>query len=468
MVEREASGGGESAARGESVAAPRRPVGLFAALAALAISVGAAWQQEGLAHHLAGHRLRAMAQPLERLKLQTLTFQRTAFESDRMLPVYGSSELFCCGASYRPSRIFASEPTGFNAFSIGMPGAGDLLFALSLGALGKAIEGKKVVVIDSPPWFFNRNGINPGWYIGLFSSEIAYMFIFEAPISLELREIAARRMLDYPKTLEPHPLLRAAVRELADPTPLHLATYHALRPLGRLAAWIERVNDASQTRRFVHRHKSWKPVPYPYRRTLDWVGVTTEATQLAERNDTTNPFGFPDDSFQQMVKKEQGRVQQAIAVYRSGGTNRDGRLLPEPPDWTAEMQASVEWTDLRLVIGILRELGAHPLIVGLPMPGPYDDYTELSPRLRRVFYDRWDAAVRGTGIPWVDLRDADEDPFFLTDSGAHLSPRGWVFADRMLDMFWHGSTIDEMRAELTTLAEQVPAPAVRVTRVVAP
>ena len=40
----------------------------------------------------------------------------------------------------------------------------------------------------------------------------------------------------------------------------------------------------------------------------------------------------------------------------------------------------------------------------------------------------------------------------MTDTGGHFSPRGWVFADRALDMFWHDRSIDEIRSALAALA----------------
>jgi len=46
----------------------------------------------------------------------------------------------------------------------------------------------------------------------------------------------------------------------------------------------------------------------------------------------------------------------------------------------------------------------------------------------------------------------------MTDTGAHFSPRGWLFADRALDMFWHAKSNDEIHAALDTLAQEVPPP----------
>ena len=90
------------------------------------------------------------------------------------------------------------------------------------------------MLVDAPVWFANTDAVNAASYAGNFSPAIADAFIFDSPISLSLREAAARRMLAYPETLAGRPLLRAAVENLADPTPLHLAAYYALLPLGRI------------------------------------------------------------------------------------------------------------------------------------------------------------------------------------------------------------------------------------------
>ena len=71
--------------------------------------------------------------------------------------------------------------------------------------------------------------------------------------------------------------------------------------------------------------------------------------------------------------------------------------------------------------------------------------------------------MRKLGVPWLDFRSADEDVFFMTDTAAHFSPRGWIFADRALDMFWHGKSDGEIRATLDTLAQQVPPPPTATT-----
>src|SRR5262249_43291280 len=161
--------------------AARRLVVIPAALLAIAIAVCVAWTAQVAVLRAAVRSVGAVARVRDPIKHLTLTFQRAAFESGHMLPVYGTSELYCCGHPYRPTQLFASEPTGFDAFAIGRWGMGNLLFMQTFGALGHTLEGRKLVLIDSPPWFSNSYEAEARSYAGNFSPEIAGTFIFESP-----------------------------------------------------------------------------------------------------------------------------------------------------------------------------------------------------------------------------------------------------------------------------------------------
>jgi D-alanine transfer protein len=446
---------------GDQVGAPEhRPVGILAALLALAIAVGVACAGRLYARRLAARHAHGVAGAAGAIKSQTLILQRAAFANAHLLPVYGSSELYCCGDPYRATQVFASEPTGFDAFAVGQAGVANLLFMEAFGALGHALDAKKLVLLDSPPWFAAREDYRAAAYASNFSSEIAEAFVFTAPVSDGLREAGARRMLGYPQTLQGNLVLRLSVRALARPTLLHRALYRTLAPLGRVEEWVEESRDAVRTLLFIRRYQQDPAGSTARPARLDWVALAASATQIAASRDTTNPFGLSDDAYRQMLQGKRGRstVENALAAYRAGITNRDGQLYPAPADWQARMPHSPEWTDLRLATAVLSELGAEPFILTMPLNGFYHDYTPLSAPARRAYYDRWEHVVRRTGFPWLDFRAADEDPYFMSDSGGHLGPRGWIFADRALDMFWRGRPIDEIRDAVTALAARVPSP----------
>src|SRR5262245_5756264 len=211
--------GGVPGGIGPTAAAVRPPVGVLAAVLAIAIAVTVSWSWQRDAFHLASRYQRSVAGLRAPIKFLSLPFQQAALAGGHSLPIYGSSELYCCGDPYRPTQLFASQPTGFDVLALGRYGIGNLLYAETFGALGHTLEGKRLVFIASPPWFSNATGADLRSYALTSSPEIAETFIFGSPISLPLREAIARRMLDFPQTLDDDPVLGTAVRALADPTP---------------------------------------------------------------------------------------------------------------------------------------------------------------------------------------------------------------------------------------------------------
>ena len=433
----------------------RRPDGIIAALLAIAITAGAGWGIRRYATRLAAREVQSVAACDVRFRDQTLTLQRAALASGRLLPIYGSSELFCCGSPFRPTQVFASRPTAFGVLPIGRAGTSDLFFMQTFAALGHSLRGRKLVLSASPPWFSQRDGPDSKQYASNFLPELAYTFMFEAPISRQLRRAGARRMLAYPETLE-NTVLRVAAEDIVHPTGMHHAAYLALAPAGHVMAWILHVLDAGRTIALIWSRPQFCSRPSSSSMIPDWEGMAAFATQLAEEHDTTNPFGFPDSTYGELLRGR-SKVPDALELYQSGGTNRDGTLLPPPTKWKLTMSHSTEWTDLRLALHALRELGARPLVWTVPLPGAFDNYTPLSVVARRSYYDRYEHIVEAAGVPWLDFQAQEEDPYFVTDPDSHLSARGWVFADRALDMFWHGRSSTEIRSSLSTLATQVPS-----------
>jgi poly-D-alanine transfer protein DltD len=434
----------------------RCPDGIVALALAIVVAGGAAWGLRAYAWRLAQAHVRIATTGTLPLKYQTLTLQRAALASGRVLPLYGSSELTCCGSPYRATELFASEPTGFGVFAVGRAGTADLFFTLTFAALGPALDGRAVVVSDSPSWFRTRRGVSPAEWQSNFLPEVAYAFVFDAPISRHLRKVGAWQMLAYRDTLRDDPLLRLSVEDVVHPTPVARVEAAALAPLGRLAIEALEAQDALRTVAIM----GWKPwlTPEPPARaqSLDWPRLASLATKIAKGRDTTNPFGFTDDTF----AKLQGRFafERALALYRAGRTNRDGLILPPPTAPEAVMDGSAEWENLRLALGVLREVHARPLVWTLPLPGFYDDYTQWSAAARERYYERYDHVVEHAKVAWLDFRAHEDDRYFVADPGSHLSPRGWIVADRALDMFWHRQSLDEIRAALAALAPTPPPP----------
>src|SRR5262245_22785389 len=324
MLDTESSGG-------TGVPSDRFPVGILAALLAVGIAVGAGGLARVLVRRTARRDVHRVAADSATVKFQSLFLQRAALEDDRLLPVYGSSELYCCGDPYRATQVFADQPTGFDAFAVGQAGIANLLFMQMFGALGTSLHGKRIVIVGSPPWYNAGASYRQNAYDTNFSREVAEAFIFDSPISPSLRQAAARQMLAYPRSLDGNLLLRLGVESLARPTGLHRLTYGALAPLGRIEAWIDESHGAIRTLLYLRHHAGRRATPV-VAQDLDWVALATDATNIAVRRNTTNPFGIPDATYRLMVEGKRPRdvFDGALATFRAGVTNHDGQLFPFP------------------------------------------------------------------------------------------------------------------------------------------
>ena len=100
---------------------------------------------------------------------------------------------------------------------------------------------------------------------------------------------------------------------------------------------------------------------------------------------------------------------------------------------------SKEWSDLNILLEILKEMGAQPLIMSRPINGPIWQAFGVSKKARQVYYDRLQNIVVDTyGMPLVDFENHDGDQYFSIDSLSHTSRLGWAYVDQTLDAFFHG------------------------------
>ena len=414
-------------------------VGIAAAAIAIALAVGCLCRYQMRAQGLADSWAHDLAPVDLRVKTQTLTMQRAGFRQADLLPIYGTSELYCCGLPFNGPDFFWHEPTGFELYAVGEPVTGDLYFAQAFAALGGAIRGKKVVISDSP-WFLNPGGIAPAPYDHTFSPEVALVFTYDAPISLPVREAIARRMLTYPETLQGRPLLSLGVRLLGHGTFRALAAYELLDPLGRLDAWIAQLYDARQTISALDtvQQKGWRAQVARQPHAVDWPAELALADRVTRSRADNNPFGVDNAVWTKCTDLEPTRqCASALAVYRAGRTNHGGAVYPYPAAWVRSSDTSAEWTDLALELQVLHELGAQPFAYMVPLHGTYADFTSLDAAARQTMYDHYAAVTADAGVPSTEFAAHDDDPYFVGSYG-HFSPRGWVYADLTLDLFWHG------------------------------
>jgi D-alanine transfer protein len=342
--------------------------------------------------------------------------QAEAFRQPDLLPIYGSSELIWRSyqGEFNGSQLFRDYPTGFALFPVGKPGTPPLVILQDLAAIGRDLQGKKVAISLSPSWLLHSSSDDHGFYAGNFSRLHAGELAFSTELSLDLKQAAARRMLQFPETLADDPLLKLALERLADGSPRSRVLYYATLPLGKLENLVLRLQDHWETLALIRSQPDLDPDVPRQTGQLDWSQLRSRAERISR-----------------LVAGK--RTRKTPAQPSPDLTREDDKFLQT-------VRQSPVWTDVDLLMRGLVELGARPLILSQPLAGPYFDRLGVHQSVRDAFYGRFHEVTQPYGVPVVDFADHDEDRYFVVDARSHLSAEGWLYYDEMLDAFYHGAS----------------------------
>ncbi len=368
------------------------------------------------AERLEAETVRALPFQIFTQKSVGVALQRQAIDQPDMLLLLGSSELR--GDNSVAPKFFAAAPTGFVVFGAGLHAANTLVYAQQLASLGSELRGKKVVLSLSPG-FFLLPMLEKDAYAFNFSRLHSYDLAFSTDLSWETKRIAARRMLQYPATLNKDQFLRNALNALNRNELVDQAQYWLMFPLGRLQTVILRLQDHWATVSYIRSQKNLA-APAPKPQAINWKLAADAATQEYVAVAKTNEFGIAD------------------AYWKTSGAEwlkLEDTLSDE--DFVSELSKSAEWTDLDLMLRILKELGAEPLVLSQPIKGTFYNYMGVSAQARAAYYDRLEQSVGSYGYPVQDFRKYDEDLWFSSDWLGHMSAKGWVYFNKAIDDFYH-------------------------------
>jgi D-alanine transfer protein len=345
--------------------------------------------------------------------LRSLVMERCAFRQADLLPLYGSSELIK-PVPNRPTELFRDYPTGFSIFPVGKPGTYPIIMLQHLVGVGPELRGRKVAVSISAGWF-RESEVIPDQYRGNFLLPTAREFLFSTHASYGLRQEVARRIGRYQETFENDSVVAFAIHHLAGDSWFDRAAYWAAWPLGRLQILISRGQDHFEVlvaAARLHKHRS-KVRPAGG---LDWAKLFARAEGWSDKRHRKKSTGLP----------------RTMSIQ-----NTDGEFL-------AVLGESPAWDDFELLLRTLQEMGARPLVLCTPLNGRSLAEEGVSPSARTVFYRRMAEMVARHQVTFCGFSDHDADRDFVYDRNDHLSPRGWLFYNQVLDDFMHDRGKREM------------------------
>ena len=396
------------------------PTHLCGAVLAGVLFVGAVAGIEARARLVAGREIAALGKASFAQKARGLLLQRTALERDNVLPLYGSSEVADQRIGiFHAKEFFSSEPSGFSIFAVGGVGISPIQTMVNLAALGSGLRGKKVAISLPADWFVQTQPLRNPSYAANFSPLQVLAVMLTPSLSAPLKQRIAARLLQGPKPLASSRLIELTVRQQVERRRSTSALRRALMPVSWLQLRLLEAQDAVlvNAQRLRSRPTARTIAVAP---AFDWQALVQQATQAYSPRAAHNPFGIADDWWQ---------LHHDWIVARDHATD-DERFL-------RETSSSEVWGDVELLCQTLNELGARPLILTMPFDGKFLDYSGVSAAARRQVYARLRDLTARYGIRSVILDDHETDPYFFYDEWSHLSPKGWVFFDQVLDAFYH-------------------------------
>ena len=370
----------------------------FATICALATVLLCAKAEERYIHNFADE--------LGDLKLQGVALQKTAFTQPDLLVLYGSSELVS-PVPGKASEFFEKYPTGFRVFPVGKPGTTSLAIMQKIASVGRYIEGRKVAFSISPSYFFSEK-VNQDYYEGNFSVLQAREFAFSNHLGTELKRDAARRMIQYPETIEGNWTLEFGLRRLAGDTMLDRVLYAAMWPLGRLTNFVGRAQDHIEAGLRIAANLEEKN-PKPHRIPgLNWKEIFRKTSVKVK---ATRPPITP-----RLAKRPKG--------------SRDAVFLKTLKD-------ADEWDDFELLLRTLKEMRTDALLLSMPLHGPDLETTGVSAEARKEYGVELNALASKYGMQLVYFSQYENDPTFFADNLDHPGERGWMLFNKVLDDFYH-------------------------------
>ena len=345
--------------------------------------------------------------------------QRAALHKPDLLPVFGSSELTLLDNTYEANNFFRNYPTGFSVFEVASLGASSITLAQDLAAIGPDLRGKRIVISMSPADFTTGNFPAP-FYKGNYSRLHAYALIFSPYLSTGIKAAAAQSMLLHPETLANDPFLKFTLDQMAA-SRFGRAFYYLLWPLGELQTQIMYIQDHAAVVSLIKEGDIQPHVPH-IPQTIHWAGIHANALDKQKKHASNNPLGIEDSKwfvYSHVLTRP---------IHPGSGDKRFmWRVLSHP-----------EWSDFQILLNVLRELGAQPLILSRPMNVHLWEALGVSEQAQNTYYDKLHQTVEPYHMRVIDMHQYGTDIYFSIDLGSHTSREGWVYVDQILDDFYHG------------------------------
>jgi D-alanine transfer protein len=349
-------------------------------------------------------------------KLHGVALIREALSRPDTLVFFGSSELIP-DVPMKGVDFFSDSPTGFTMFPVGKAGTTALSVLQKLGGAAEELEGKKLVLSLSPS-FFQSEEVDAKYFEGNSSKLQIKEFLWSDRFSAELKRDVSEEILKYPKVVEGDWTLDFTLRRWAGGSPIDRFLLAIIQPYAALDRMVGRLQD------HIEAGLALKGM------------VATEGTVPASAGRFRPTHGKVlrwDDLFLSAEQQSKALAAKSrkrpIKVVRAKGT--------WDRQFAAKMRNAQEWRDFELVLRLLQEAGAKPLVMSMPLHADVLEAQGVSETGRLAYGERLQEMVRRYEVPLVYFKDHESDPVFFVDQNDHIGSKGWWYYNKVLDDFYH-------------------------------
>lgn len=362
------------------------------------------------------NRIQQAATELNPFMFQGKYVQQKMLEEPRYLPIYGSSELARLDR-FHPSNYFKETREGFTPFLVGRGGTESLIHLLNLSEHPNQLHGKKLVFVLSPQWF-QPNGTDESHFVPNYSSLQGYDFAFNKNISTELKKRAIKRLLTF-SSIKDDPILSTIYK--AEISSNKWSRLKASLVLPAAYAYRDLLEKKDLYYTLVGGFPHNKELS-PKVRNKNWEQLELQASHIGAKKATNNPFFITNGQYDKIKK-----MAASLKNSKSG----------------ASYGQSPEYSDFQLVLDLLKESGADPLFISVPVNGKWYDYTGFPKEGRTAYYTRIKKQIEAEGFQVADFSNHEYDPYFMKDT-IHIGWKGWVYTDKAIIDFYKGKTQEEI------------------------
>lgn len=345
---------------------------------------------------------------MEEAKYASVNGLKKLLDAGQTLPIFGSSELrHGQNSSYQGNHIF--EGADMKPVFIGQAGYQSLTHAITMGALGESLAGRKAVLIISPQWF-KEGGVKQDAFLSAFSEDVFIEFLENQAISKETKQYVVNRVN----------ALAAGNEEMGVRIERDVKWYGegAGNPAQNIFAQGHRLLIKERTDMGLFLKSSLcgmrKKEKQGNEKAIDFTKLYQDAEEEGVQIASHNEYGMFDRVYERDYQKQ----------IESGQGKK--------PRYTIE---SEEYEDIRCFLEVCRANQVEPLVVMLPFNGYWYDYLKLTEEERQAIYDKAEALVKEFGAAYADLSGNEYEPYYFEDN-SHPALKGLVDLNEQIYGFY--------------------------------